>query len=69
MKITPTKRFKNKKLPIRINMTKKYPLAGDAPNFGPRFSPYMLMALYMYVGQFSIVARANNVIIAFGTES
>lgn len=52
-----------------MKITKKYPLIGDSKRFGPNSIPYILIVLYIVSGQFSNVAKANNVIIAFGKLS
>jgi len=49
--------------------TKKYPFKGDALIAGPISIPCELIVLYIISGQFSRVANANKVIIAYGTLS
>jgi hypothetical protein len=67
--MTPTKKLRKKKDPMRINTTKKNDAGGFASITGPPSSALASIACHMISGHPSKLLMINSVIIACGTSS
>lgn len=63
------KKFKKKKLPIRMNRTKNNMLIREYSEVGPRFFPVMSRVHFIKSGHASRLATTKRVIIAYLTSS